>query len=189
MPPSAHSMRQSPSAISGSASTTRRPSKAARAHDVVELFLGGGVERVVDAHRDVRRGDQLRGSNRSPAPRFRQTARARSAPARACAPPRPRPRRLRIRAGFRSPPARGWPCRERRRCARARRRCGGRPRLRLRSARRHSPRRCAAASASASFIACSASVIVAPRRLAVGAPRRSRCRTGILRCAHAHSHQ
>src|SRR5580658_4034258 len=28
-----------------------------RAHDVLELFLGGGVELVVDAHGDMRRGD------------------------------------------------------------------------------------------------------------------------------------
>src|ERR1700692_3055500 len=29
------------------------------ARDLVELFLGGGIERVVDPHRDMRRGDQL----------------------------------------------------------------------------------------------------------------------------------
>ena len=58
-PPSAHSILQSPSAISGSASTTRRPSKP-RARAISSSSRAGGlVQRVVDAHDDVRRRGKL----------------------------------------------------------------------------------------------------------------------------------
>src|SRR5579863_428912 len=33
--------------------------EAPRPHNIVELFLGGGVERIVDPHDDMRRGDEL----------------------------------------------------------------------------------------------------------------------------------
>ena len=57
-PPSAHSILQSPTAISGSASTTRRPSKPRVRAISSSCVAGGLVQRVVDAHDDVRRARQ-----------------------------------------------------------------------------------------------------------------------------------
>ena len=102
-PPSAHSMRQSPGAMSGSASTTRRPSKP-RARAISSSCVARGlVQRVVDAHHDMRRRDQLPeafgGERRDLGERLARD----QAPARACARPRPRPRPPRSRAALRPP--------------------------------------------------------------------------------------
>ena len=98
MPPSAHSMRQSPGAISGSASTTSRAVEAAAADDLVELLARALVQRVVHAHHHMRASSPGCGSSRWRAPRSRRAARAPQVRARASWRPRPPPRPPRFRA-------------------------------------------------------------------------------------------